>query len=277
MMYRALCKFGLAAALGLLGGEPPATQSAQDSHERVKVASPLASRLLRIDDADQRVREAARRDVLSITSSEFPGLREAIAVLARDRRLSPTVIRLAHDACLHIHVREAKVRFLEEQPPAQRGQAFLGITGGGEQGNPHGLSIRSTRVGFVAYEAFEEGDVLMAVRAERGLERVTSIPDLRSAIYGLSPGHLVEFLIARGGVVLRVAVRLDERPGDEFAPPSQPWELEARRVAEARSTGGRSEWGSARRDVRDDPALRCGAREGLRPQRRRPRAAGSPP
>ena len=213
----------------------------QDSPGPATVQSSLASRLLKIEEADGDVREAARRDLLSTTVSELPELREALESLAAQRKASPSIIRLAYDATVHAHVREAKLRFLAEQPANQRsGEPFLGILLGGDvtsntPGNPSGVAVRSTNPGFVAYEALEEGDLLLAIRTPRGLERLSHFGDLQSAFYGLSPGDQIEFLVMRGGAVVRVPLRLDERPEPRSSNPNQQrWEMvaaEARRAA----------------------------------------------
>jgi hypothetical protein len=239
-MHNALCKLAITAALGLLAaqqaGMPP-----QDAAQQSNVATNLASRLLRIEDPDQHVRDSARRELLGLTTSELAELREALAELGRDRRLSPGIVRLAYDVTLHAHVRDAKLRFLAALPPEQRsGEAFLGIMLGGDltsntPGSPSGVAVRTANPGFVAYEAFEDGDVLVAVRTVRGLERLESFGDLRNAFYALSPGDSVEFLVLRGGALIRVPLRLDERPEPQVSN-QQRWEMaaiEARRAAQA--------------------------------------------
>lgn len=219
-MSRVICK--LLIAIGLcctLGGAPPAPVAGQEaSAQRPQVASALAARLGKIDDPDQRAREAARRDVLSLTTSELPELRAALAELARQHRLTPGIVRLAYDVTMHAYVREAKLQFLDAQPPNVRtGEPFLGIMLGGDMtsstpGAPAGVAVRSINPGFVAYEVLEEGDLLIAVRSHRGLERLSHFGNLQMIFQDLAPGDSVEFIIVRGGSVVRAALKLDERP-----------------------------------------------------------------
>ena len=96
------------------------------------------------------------------------------------------------------------------------GDAFLGVSLGGDPWNRtdngrSGVAIRATEPGFVAYEVFEEGDLLVGVRGRDGLDRLVNYADLRSAFQRLAPGDSVEFLVMRGGRVLRIPVVLDER------------------------------------------------------------------
>lgn len=240
-MHKALLQFAIAAGLGLFAAAPPPCGPPQDSAEPAKITMNLAARLSRIDDPDQRVRDTARRDLLGLTASELADLREALSELARGGRLTPGITRLAYDVTVHAHVRDAKLRFLAALPPEQRsGEAFLGIMLGGDltsntPGSPSGVAIRTANPGFVAYEAFEDGDVLVAVRTPRGLERLESFGDLRNAFYALAPGDSVEFLVLRGGALVRVPLRLDERPEPQVSN-QQRWEvaaIEARRAAQA--------------------------------------------
>lgn len=200
------------------GQEPPAPQQPSVAHgEEQSPAARLARKIeSAVRDPDARVREAQRRELLSLAISELPVLREAVALLSRSE-ISPLARVLVREMVVHIHIREAKERFvgsLEEE--ARTHAPFLGIRMGGDQfgsspGQKHGVFIVSTEPGFVAYEMFEEGDLLIAVRTEAGEAPLKHFPDLAAAFARLMPGDHVEFLVVRGGAVMRVPLRLDER------------------------------------------------------------------
>ena len=116
--------------------------------------------------------------------------------------------------------------------------AFLGIMLGGDlygqsSGSSNGIPVRTTMVGFAAYEVFEAGDLLIAMRTVRGVEILSDFGDLRRSFTDLAPGDPVEFFVSRGGVVLRVSFHLDERI-EQGTPMSLRWDRahdEARRAA----------------------------------------------
>jgi hypothetical protein len=148
---------------------------------------------------------------------DLPQLLEAIRLLPEGAAASPSLALTLRDALVHIHLRQAKNRLLaERRSEIGMGDAFLGVSLGGDPWNRNdnglsGVSIRATMPGFVAYESFEEGDRLIGMRTGEGLERLVNYGDLRNAFYRLAPGDHVEFLVMRGGRILRIPVVIDER------------------------------------------------------------------
>jgi len=215
--------------LGLLVA-PAATLSAgasrtQEGHSQpatrpAATAELLSERLISLNDSDPAIREAARRELLALRLEDLPTLLEAVRLLPEGFRSSSLLALTLRDAVVHIHLRDAKARLLaSRRAEIGIGRAYLGVTLGGdlwkgEYSGRSGAPIRATAPGFVAYEVFEEGDLLIGVRTEDGLERLTTVNDLHAVFQRLAPGDHVEFLVVRGGRILRIPVTVDERLAD---------------------------------------------------------------
>lgn len=217
----------------------PSTQKLGDG--QTAQAARLVEMIIAVSDPDARVRETARRELLGLSVRDLPRLREAARQLPGAVAAAPATSLILHDAVVHIRLREVKEQLVASRPREERSHMpFLGVQLAGDnadQGvlNANGIPIRSTMPGFVAYETLEDGDLLIAVRTERGLTRLNHFGDLRNEFYSLSPGDPVEFLVVRGGHVLRIALRLDERAERDEGPIGE-WNLvasEAKRAAEA--------------------------------------------
>lgn len=194
---------------------PPA--GSQPSTRLAATPESLSRSLIALNDSDPAIREAARRALLGLRVDDLFSLLEAVRLLSVEARTSSVLALTLRDAIVHIHLRDAKARLLaERRAEIGLGDAFLGVSLGGDPWNRNdngrsGVPIRATMPGYVAYEVFEEGDVLIGVRTSDGLERLVGFADLRVAFERLAPGDLVEFLVVRGGRVLQIPVVVDER------------------------------------------------------------------
>jgi hypothetical protein len=185
--------------VGLAERDPPATQS--DS------AVPRWLAQLASDDAF--VRDAARKAMLGMTRAQLLELRQLVA--EGEARL-PSQRSALSEIVRHVYLAT------EPYPTTPEPVAFLGLSNGsGGQwrlvpvGEDVGLTFERRLLGFDAYRALEDGDVILGVEELPELRMEGQRP-LDAVRHKFRPGTIIHLIVLRDDRIVRAELRLSPTP-----------------------------------------------------------------
>ena len=179
-----------------------------------------ASAISAVVSPDPHLREAGRRALLELDRSDFDDLAEVVRGLPPGQQSLPELDLLLREAVDHIFLREAKEQYVAmygRRDIAGRPQSFLGIVWRSErlrnfgmEAGP-GIPVARCLPGFNAYEALQEGDVIIGVVTGDEGVRVNDVIELNQVIQSFPPGTRIGLRVLRAGEVQDVAFELDTR------------------------------------------------------------------
>ncbi len=207
------------------GASPAAAKRGQPASTQI-----LAGAYARLADADPAVRQAAQQQLMRLTLTDLPTLREVAA------RHQPTPAQVPA-------LRQVVTGVVLASKPydADQGRGFLGVSLGVvtlEQGRQL-VVVESRLPGFVGYRQLRDGDIFIAVTAVQRIA-IDSVTRLQQAILGQPAGTHLVVSVLRGGRLVDVPLTLDAVPQSpqEAAPnlapdPAQFQAMQAGRLKEA--------------------------------------------
>ena len=167
----------------------------------------LTAAISRLDDRDPEVREAARMSLMSLTRDDLPRLREAVAGAAP----RVTVRDALRDVVMHVYL-TGKHNF------AGAATAYLGIAS--IPAPSESPTVRSRMIGYDAYRALRDGDVIVALRPPPGRRRgeaenaflpIRSIEYLQEILATVRVGEWIGVRVLRDGESVETRVRVGPR------------------------------------------------------------------
>ena len=200
----------LCLALAGLVSAAPATLPAGPPAEKVES---IHAWLVGLTHADPGVRDESQYELMGLGRADLPLLRSAAG---RYRPLDRALLERLRDIVMHAYM-------AEDPDPERIGQGFLGVDlpSSMDVTMDPGLAIeiRSRMMGFCAYRALRDGDVIVDIDEAPLPARVTE-PTMRltafmNAIKSRRPGEVIHLRVLRQGKLLRIPVKLDGRPKPE--------------------------------------------------------------
>jgi hypothetical protein len=166
--------------------------------------------LKELEDDAPDVRDRARTKLLQLTPGDLPTLRRLVAAGEASR---PAQRDALYDIVRHVYLTG------DRPPPAPEREAFFGVndpmpnTTIGDK--VVGLAFKRRLLGFPAFGALQEGDLIIGISGVPGLEEETidSIETLKSLRQVIPPGMLIRFRVVRDSTLIDVPIRLAETPG----------------------------------------------------------------
>lgn len=164
--------------------------------------------VLELGAPEPDVREAARRNLLNLTPADLGTLR---AIVAEGAANLPCQAAALYDVVRHVYLTGEQVTRSNER------LSFLGLRlfQIGTLGEaPLGMTFERRLMGFPAFAAFEEGDVLISVE-ELPDSYLTSMASLSYVRERIPPGTLVHFRVLRDDRFVSVPITLAATPAPE--------------------------------------------------------------
>jgi hypothetical protein len=194
----------LLAAMSALSTGPHlrATELVAERGPATSPAESIANWYAQLADRDPDVREQARINLLGIRRDDLPHLEKIVAHSSPIQASQAAVLR---DIVLHVYIAG------EAYEVAETWGSFLGLRDLQTSESPAGVRVNQRIIGFAAYRAFREGDVIVGIAEmpDMPLERVEQ---LTSLLRNVPPGRPLTFMVFRGGNIQKIVVRPDPRP-----------------------------------------------------------------
>jgi hypothetical protein len=204
-------------------GQTPSTQpAASQVTVDVPALSPIRHWFDQLADADPKIRDKAKVDLMGITSNDLPALRQLVIDKQPISHMQSAALR---DIVTHVYLsgKTYKANLGETDSSGSVGPFCLGIfwaTPPSESARL-GLCVDERLAGFPAYRFLRKGDIILGIYIDPKLSLETlpnrethNLDTLREAI-DMNPGaQNVELDVLRCGETIRVALRMAPRPTD---------------------------------------------------------------
>lgn len=206
--YLAAAWLAVLPATGAAEAPPvaPATQTTRPADRQALITQWLGD----LADEDARIREQARRTLMSLKREDLPLLKAAVKDL---RPLAPSQLAALRDIVTQAYLsrdtyaRDPRVGFMGVKLSADRA-AEVQIGGDGP------AVIESRLPGFCGYAALQDGDVIVKVVGREHPEPLTRMQFIE-AVQTTPAGLTIRLRVLRDGKEIEVPVTLDARPVDE--------------------------------------------------------------
>jgi hypothetical protein len=170
-----------------------------------------------LSHADPREREAARLALLTLERDDLPALHKLIE---DSKPLSPSQMAALHDIVMHVYLSGAEYLRSNEGflgVHLATSYASVAVDGNEDETQPmRGAIIVDRLPGFVGYRAFQDGDVVLAIK-ERPDVTIQSKDDLQAVVKNAPAGSVLHIEVVRKMREIELTVTLDARPEGDAA------------------------------------------------------------
>lgn len=211
---RASLLLSLILAAPLLAGQPDRRQQ-------------LATWLTQLGDREPQTRQIARRNLLGLSSTDLPALRQIIAT----GHLTPAQLDPLEEIITYVSTRNTLIDERGDTASPFLGvsmAAFPALRDDADDNSPElGVVVDNRLFGYVAYRYLENGDVITALGRDGDLKPTHTSEELRAVVQTFSPGQTITVSLLRNGTPMTTRFAIDYAPQAAVEKTASPSQLEA--------------------------------------------------